>query len=237
MLSSLLMDGHQAGGYLVQVHPLCKLLLSLLIFVYALAVNSFFALVVLFLAVLTVLITAGLARGVLKILPPCLLLGSVMFLLSYYLGSELENAAIFAIRIFILFHVFIMFGATTSTSAFLRSLHSLKLPPQLSMGLLIVFRFVPVLVSEMKTIALSFSLRKRGLRPTPGLVYRGIMVPFIYRLFTLADELTLALHVRGFGCAPRPTSYKPLVAGKKDLLFMTGGFFILGALHLVALML
>jgi len=206
MLSSLITDEYKKQGFLFRINPLGKLFLSLFIFTYSLAVNSAIFQLTLFLVILNLLLVAGLYQPLLKILPLALLVGGSMFTISYYWGSGLENALIFALRLFILFTVFIMFGATTDTSTYLRSLHTLKIPAHLSIGLLITFRFIPVLAVEMQKIALSFSLRKKNSRPSLKTLYRGFMVPFVFRLFTLSDDLALTLHVRGYGSTDHPDS-------------------------------
>lgn len=235
MLHFIINSGTGAQNFLCRINPLCKLLLSFTVFIYSLAVKSFYFQFSVVICVLALLLAAGLGRSVLRILPLCLTIGGTMFLVSFYWGSGLEEAAVFAMRIIILFSVFIMFGATTDTSTFLRSLHTLKIPPHLSMGLLIVFRFIPVLAEEMEKISLSFSLRKKRSRPSAGVWYRGIMVPFIFRLFTLADDLTLALHVRGYNSNPRPTMFKTVTFHKGDALFLALGLLLLPALYLLTM--
>ncbi len=231
MLRSLLMTGSQATGFLSRIHPLSKLFLSLALFSYTLAVRSPYSLAAVYLTLLVFLGGSGLVRPALQMFLPSLLVGAGMFFVSFLLGGTLADASVFALRILIFFQAFIIFGATTSPASFLRSLHALKLPPPLCMGLLIVLRFIPVLAAEMKAIALSYSLRKKANRLSLPLFYRGIMVPFVYRLFTLADDLTLALHVRGFGNNPRPTSFRQVSLHGRDVLFLAAGLLALTALH------
>ncbi len=235
MISSVLADENKNEGFLFRINPLSKLFLSFFIFVYALAVNSSIFQVALLLSIITLLLAAGLLRPLLRIMPLCLFVGSTMFILSFYMGGGVENALIFALRIFILFTVFIMFGGTTDTSTYLRSLHTLKIPVNLSIGLLIAFRFIPVLADEMQKIALSFSLRKKVARPSLKTLYRGYMVPFVFRLFTLSDELTLTLHVRGYGSVERPTMFKNEPFKKSDLLFALSGIALIVAIHITVM--
>lgn len=233
MLSSLLTDEYRKQGFLFRINPLSKLLLSLFIFIYSLTINSAIFQLTLFMAILILLLTAGLYQPLIKIMPLSLLVGGSMLAISYYWGSGLENALIFALRILILFTVFIMFGATTDASTYLRALHTLKIPIHLSIGLLITFRFIPVLAAEMQKIALSFSLRKKNSRPSLKTMYRGFMVPFVFRLFTLSDDLALTLHVRGYGSTERPTMFKNEPFKKSDFLFIFSGCTLIVALHLI----
>jgi len=232
LFSFLLTEKRYAGGYLYKINPFCKLVFSLVILAYCLAIRSFLPLVTMLAFLLIMLLASKLVMAMLRIMLPATMIGASVFLISYLFKSSLEDAAIFAIRIFILFFSFLIFGATTEPSTFIRSLHSLKLPNQLILAMLIVFRFIPVLVEEMKMILLSFSLRKATARMSMGLFYRGIMVPFVFRLFTLADDLALALHVRGYGNRPRPTVFKPVAFSAKDGFFMAGSFIMVAGLHL-----
>ena len=222
----------QEEGFLHRLHPLSKLLLALFIFVYALAVNSPLFQTSLLAVILSFLIISRQLVILARALPPALIIGTIMFFISSSLGSTINDSSVFALRILIMFTVFIFFAATTDPSTYLRSLQALKLPSSLCLALLIAFRFIPLLIDEMQKINLSFSLRKSAGRTRTRNYYRGIMVPFIFRLFTLADDLTLALYVRGYGCIDKPTIFRPVSWKVRDLLFLTTGVIFVLTLHL-----
>lgn len=232
MQGLLTIAADQEEGFLHRLNPLSKLFLALFIFVYALAVNSPLFQIFLSAFILSFLMLCGLTAILVRILPPALLVGTIMFFLSYKLGSSISDSTVFAVRILIMFTVFVFFAATTDASTYLRSLQALKLPSSLCLALLIAFRFIPLLIEEMQKINLSFSLRKPEGRTAMRYYYRGIMVPFIFRLFTLADDLTLALYVRGYGCTDIPTIYRPVTWNIGDLFFLVAGIMFVLVLHL-----
>ena len=58
--------------------------------------------------------------------------------------------------------------------------------------------------------------QKRGFK----VWYRGMVIPFVFRMFSLSDNLSLALHMKGFGTAT-PTVYKPVGIKAADLIFLS----------------
>ncbi|RJX28088.1 MAG: energy-coupling factor transporter transmembrane protein EcfT [Dethiobacter sp.] len=208
------------ANFLQELNPLVKLLVSMLIFIYCLSSARLWPLLIMFLLLLVFLLASGLGRAVLKVLPFGLLIGTSVLAISLLLGSSREGALVSLLRIHYLFISFLLFSATTSPAAFMSALNQLKMPSSLSLGLVIVMRFLPVLSQEMEKIYQSFALRTGNKKKKLSLTYRGIMVPFIFRLFTLSDNLTLALQMRAFESRPALSSYGKVAVKPGDWLFL-----------------
>lgn len=208
------------NSFLIQVHPLVKLLASLLVFIYCLTVKEWLPLAVFLLCFLSFLFFAGLGKSIVRVLPLALLLGGSILVVNFLLGGAGIAGLVSALRIFCFFLSFLLFGATTCPASFMRALNQLKVPSSLSIGMLISLRFVPVLQQEMEKIIQSFSLRLGHRRGEWNLAYRGLMVPFVFKMLTVSDSLTLALQMRAFGTTTQRTNYQEVKIKVTDWLFL-----------------
>jgi len=207
-------------GFLEGINPLVKLLVSSVLFLLSLSTTRVIPLSVMLLLLTAFLVLCGLGRSILRVLPPALFIGGGVLLVSYFMGARIELAVSSGLRILFLFITFLLFGATTRPITLMRSLNHLKIPPELGIGLLIVTRFLPVLYREMEKIIFSFNLRAGHRKKTLSLLYRGLIIPFIFRLFTLSDSITLALQMRAFESRLPTAGYHKVTAGGRDWLFL-----------------
>ncbi len=207
-----------------------KLLVSTILFLFSLSTTRVIPLGIFLFFLLAFLLLCGLGKAVLRVLPWALLIGSGVLAATYLLGGRPELAWGSALRIVFLFVTFLLFGATTRPITLMRSLNQLKIPPELGIGLLIVTRFLPVLYREMEKIILSFNLRAGHRRKSWSLMYRGLLIPFIFRLFTLSDSITLALQMRAFESRPPLSSYQKVSVTLLDWVFLGGSLAVAGVI-------
>ncbi len=155
--------------------------------------------------------------------------GGVMTGISYGLSKDLSGSACSGLHFSVLLlSSFYMFQ--TSPSELLRGLQSCRLPDQLQLAFLVMYRFVDVLREELASICQAGSMidRKRI-----GLIkkgYRCILIPFSYRLLTLSDQLSLSVMSRDFGCQKR-SNYRENPIRFRD----AQGFLLLGLACVVIL--
>ena len=220
----------QKDGFLEGIHPLIKLLVSTILFLFSLSTTRIIPLIILLFFLLTFLILCGLGKAVLRILPLALLIGGGVLAVTYLMGARPELAWRSALRIVFLLVTFLLFGATTRPITLMRSLNQLKIPPELGIGLLIVTRFLPILYREMEKIILSFKLRAGHRKKSWSLMYRGLIIPFIFRLFTLSDSITLALQMRAFESRPPLSSYKKVSVKFVDWVFLGSALAVVGVI-------
>jgi energy-coupling factor transport system permease protein len=95
------------------------------------------------------------------------------------------------------------------------------LPSGLSMALLLVWRFFPLLAADARQMRQAAMLR--GGAAGDGFfqrLHRGLLVPLAFSVIEYADRVTLALELRGFSPATKRTCAKPPQAGREDLIFL-----------------
>lgn len=218
------------AGFLEEINPLVKLLVSTLLFILSLGTTRVVPLGILLLTLALFLTLCGLGRAILRVLPPGLFLGGGVMAVSYYSGCSLDLALSSGLRILFLFIAFLLFGATTRPITLVRALNQLKIPPALGLGLLVVARFLPVLSQEMEKIRLSFNLRAGHRKKSLSLLYRGIIIPFIFRLFTLSDHITLALQMRAFESRLPCAGGREVSTGTRDWLFLGSALSLAGVI-------
>ncbi len=106
-------------------------------------------------------------------------------------------------------------------SAFLSKIHT---PKPVILGLLVVFRFFPTMKAELKSVQLS--MKNRGLTNIVHIVKHPIktceyvLIPFLFRVLMIADQLSVSAVVRGAEAAGIRGSYYGKKVGAYDLTLM-----------------
>lgn len=101
-----------------------------------------------------------------------------------------------------------------------RCMTQLKCPHILTLGMLVVVRFVPMLIGEMRRIL--EAMKTRGVRLTlnPTCFYRAFLIPLIMRLTNISEILALSLETRGFDIRNKNVVvYRPVYFTLRDAVF------------------
>jgi energy-coupling factor transport system permease protein len=101
-----------------------------------------------------------------------------------------------------------------------RSFARLRCPRALTIGILVVVRFFPILAAEMSRVF--EAMKTRGVRMTlnPACVYRAFLIPLTIRLVGISDTLALSLETRAFDLkGENATIYRPVRFTARDGLF------------------
>lgn len=186
---------------LLRPHPLCKLLLALVIMALGFMTWDPKKLVE-FCLLVGFFLCLDLKQSVLWSALRMTLLSLLFFGIALALGNgtEMSLAVALHLELILLLSLFLFLSPV---SELLRGLQSCHAPDSLVLGSLIVFRFVDVLRDELRSIRSAASmLPKSGLSPFQKL-YRCILLPFIYRLFVLSDQLAVSVTSRDFGTTER----------------------------------
>jgi len=206
-------------GLMRRVHPLVKIVCALIIFIACISISKTASLLIYLLIMLGVLAASHLTRVACRILILFAPLTSIIAAVSWIGGNPLEMSLNSGMRVLFIAISIVMFAFTTTPAEFIRSLDE-RAPRSVTLGLMIVLRFVPVFIEEVRKIMQSMRLRggktKRGLRT----YYRGFFVPLIYRIYALSDGIALGLHVRGFRLDGKRTKLHDLSFGKLDFAFL-----------------
>ncbi len=213
------------------LHPIIKLTTTLTIFIYALATPSPVALVLYLLILWVFLLSVGLGSQIRGPLPYVSGVALLVFVLGWMFGGMFETALAAALRFFYLFFSFILFVGSTSPNEFIRAVNQLRLPWKLQVGLLITMRFIPVLKEDMTKIMQSFSLRVSKDKRSIRLMYRALLVPFLFRMMNLSDQVSMNLQMRGFGPTQHHIRYRDVSFSIYDLIFMMTNLAIMGMIR------
>lgn len=116
-----------------------------------------------------------------------------------------------------------------------RCLLQWHVPRGLAMGMLIAVRFTNVLRADIRHIRMA--MRSRGVHFSwhdPGLFFRALVMPLLFRMFSMSDHLANSMETRGFGRKENPSLYHPIDWEKRDTFFLLlllfwlgGGFYLL----------
>ena len=186
---------------LLRLHPVGKMLLALIIMAIGFPcweTGKLLLLCGLVLMLLALDYQVGLVMRVLRVSS----LSVLVSLVAFAIGNSAQAALGAALHLEILLLLSLLMFQTP-VSDLLRGLQSCKVPDDLLLGFMIVFRFIDVLQDELQTIHLASTMLPRGSMSITKRLYRCLMLPFVYRLFVLSDQLTLSVNSRDFGAAKR----------------------------------
>lgn len=204
--------------FLAAINPFLKIGLSIVLIGLALFLDSVAAMAVLVGGVLLWL-------PQLRIPPLVWLYGGlslgVFGLTSIWLLGQRE-AAFSTLRLMAIMLPTPVLALTTPPADLIRALQRVRLPSFLSLSLMLIWRFFPLMQQELQRIWEANLLRGVDLRRRPGQWFSGLVVPLVFQMVAYADEVTVGLQTRGYSpTAPRSSS-KPLGWSRTDTLFCLG---------------
>ena len=127
------------------------------------------------------------------------------------------------LRVAVFVAVSLVFIATTDPTDFALSLvQNLKVPYRFGYGLLISYRFLPLMRRELALIRMAHQVR--GVGGEGGL--RGMLakarryaVPLLASAIRKSERTALAMEAKAFGALPRRTYYRRMAVGARDVAF------------------
>ena len=118
----------------------------------------------------------------------------------------------------------LLFIATTDPTDFALSLvQNLKVPPRFGYGMLVSYRFLPLLRQEYETIRMAHRVRGVGERGgwRGWLVrFRRYAIPLLAAAVRKSERTALAMDARAFGALPRRTYYREMRVRRGDVVFV-----------------
>jgi len=134
-------------------------------------------------------------------------------------GLSVTDAGVPVLRILAIILPTPVLAAATPAGDLVRSLQALRLPPGVVLGVVLIWRFLPLIRQEAERILEANLLRGIDLKRQPKLAFNGLFVPLIFRMVSYADDVTVGLETRGYDpTAPRSVA-TPWVWGWVDGLF------------------
>jgi energy-coupling factor transport system permease protein len=210
------------------LHPLVSIAISVIVLTSGLFMHKhpqifFYILIV---AVLTIL--SGNFFVLLKIIIFFMPLGFIIALISYIITDD-SSQAIMTIYRFAIIGLSVSFTFKMDPTELSRSLNQIGCSRRISLAILVVFSYIPVLRKEIGRM--KEAMKVRGVKWwNPINYYRVLLLPLIIRMIEISDTLALSIETRGFASRGKSSIYKKVYIRKKDviilLLIILGTIFI-----------
>ena len=204
------------SSFLSLINPFLKMGLCLVLISLALFLKHLAAMLALVGGVLLLLLQ-------IRIKPLLLLYGLLTLTMfasfSAWLLGDLPKAAFSTLRLLAMLLPAPVLALTTPPADLIRSLQVARLPSFLTLSLMLIWRFFPLMQQELQRILEANQLRGIDLSRRPGQWFSGLMVPLVFQMVAYADEVTIGLQTRGYSpTAPRSSS-KPIRWQRADTVF------------------
>lgn len=207
---------HPRRNVLSQINPFLKMGLSLVLIGLVLFLKQTPAM---FTLVGGLLLLLSQIRIRLSLLLYVLLSLAVFTLSSAWLLGDWPKAIFSTLRLLAILLPAPALALSTPPADLIRALQAARLPSFLTLSLMLIWRFFPLMQEELQRIWDANRLRGIDLSRRPRQWFAGLMVPLIFQMVTYADEVTIGLQTRGYSPAvPRSTS-KPIRWQFIDTLF------------------
>lgn len=206
----------QQHTFLTQINPLLKIITSITILSIALILHHIWAITALVLPLLLlVLISVRINLKILGYVSISLLLFVVV---STWL-RDFDTSVFSTLRLVAIMLPTPLLASTTSPSDLIRALQATRLPSFLTLSLMLIWRFLPIIQQETQRILEANQLRGVDLKFQPRQWFSSLFIPLIFRIVAYADDVTVGLETRGYDPqAPRSNS-KPLRWQLQDTIF------------------
>jgi len=219
--------------YKNKIHPLIAFVIAIFILVYGLIFARHQYSIIYFAAVYLFCFLFGCHFTCLKVLPMIVIVGGIFGVLTYYVYQDIESTLAMITRFLALFTSLAIL-LTVDTVRMTRALSSIKLSRTITLGMLIALSFIPVLNKELKKVKEAMKTRGAGSLFNPKVFYRALFIPFVTRIVSISDSLSLSIETRGFKLGKVKYSiYKREYLTIYDLIFLS--FIVAGGVLLVVL--
>lgn len=204
------------------VYPLFGFFAALLIFAAGLATAKHVEGMWYLLAVWVWFLLFGYWRSCLIIIP-CAAVVAGIFAGITYLSSRELGATLAAVSRSAAVCLAVLPGLSLPAVKLTRNLSQIHVPRSVTLGMMIVLSFAPLLGKEIKRIREAMRTRGAGSLLNPKVLYRALLVPFAARLVNISDTLSLSVETRGFRTGKVPyTIYHPVKLTARDVIFLLG---------------
>lgn len=209
--------------YKKNFYPLFAVLSALLIMVFGLvsarSINGSYFLIGAFIW----LIIFRCYKQCLKALPMFIVFGGFFALIAYLTSDKNPVSALAMANRFGAVFLAIVPGMSIQAVAMTRNLSAIHTPRGITLGMLIVMSFIPVLTTEIKRVREAMKTRGAGSLLNPKIFYRALLIPLVTRLVDISDTLALSIETRGFTLEKgNYTVYKKENINIYDVLYLLG---------------
>ena len=208
-------------SFKIGIYPLLAIILSCFVFVYGLVMSTDVLVCSIFLGITAfIYLIFGFYKQVLIIIPGLIILGGLFYLGYYLTGNTTISSRAMVNRIGAMF-VAIIPGLSVSATRMSRNLSTLRCPRTITLGMLITMSFIPLLKDEIHKIRWAMKTKGATNLLNPRIFYRAFFYPFIVRIISISDTLSLSIETRGFSLSSKTYSiYKKEYPTIKDLILI-----------------
>lgn len=148
------------------------------------------------------------------------IIGGLFFLIAYLVSNRLDQGLSMINRV-AAFTVGMIPGVSLGTDRLARNMSQIRAPRSLTIGMLIVFSFMPTLLNESRRVKEGMKARGSFTVLNPKILYRAFLIPFITRIVDISDTLSLSIETKGFDLHNKNYSlYKKEYIRFSDILFL-----------------
>lgn len=200
------------------LHPLVSISISVLVLTSGLFMqqSTQIAYYILIIAIITII--SGNYLELLKIFIFVMPLAFIIAFISYIITEDYPGALMTIYR-FAIIGLSVSFTFKMDPTELSRSLNQVGCPRRISLAILVVFSYIPVLRKEIKRV--KEAMKVRGVNWwNPINYYRVLFLPLIIRMIEMSDTLALSIETRGFASKGESSIYKKVYIRKKDVLIL-----------------
>jgi energy-coupling factor transport system permease protein len=212
-------------SFLTRINPLLKIIVTIATISIAFALRDLTA-ASLLVGVLLLLSAIAIQIRLKTIVFATLILILFTAFASWALG-DVRAAVINSLRLIAILLPTPLLSATTPPADLVKALQTVRLPAFLVLGVMLTWRFLPIIHQEVIRIIEANQLRGVDLSRQPRLWFGSLFVPLIFRIVTYADDVTVGLETRGYDPNLPRTQATPLKWRIQDTSFAISAMFIL----------
>lgn len=205
------------------IYPILAVVASITIIVFGLIFCKTVACSYFLIGLFVWLVLFGCGKACLKTIPMFVIIGGLFTWIAYTSsGNDMTTALGMANRFGAIF-LALAPGMSVEPVAMTRSLSAIRTPRAITLGMLIVTSFMPVLKAEIGRVREAMKTRGAGSVLNPKIFYRAFLIPLVTRLVDISDTLALSIETRGFTLGKaKYTVYKKEPIGISDVTFFLG---------------
>lgn len=215
--------GEQFYKYPINIHPLIALLSSSLIFLVGAFTHSF-NLWILLVFIIIIYLFFGFSKIILRFFIHFIFVSGFFFIVYYLYTFDINTSLIHMFKIQLIF-ISIIPSLSFKTKELITVLKQLKVPNQVILGIQIIYKFIPVLKKELKNI--NKARKVRSINFNIKNIYRAFIIPFLYKLSIISDNISLSIETKGFTLDKPKSIYYKIKLDMGSVLFLISILFII----------
>ncbi len=204
------------SSFLQQIDPFLKIGLALILICLSLFLKQIPSMLALIGGVLFLLFQIRIPLGLFIYS----LLSLILFaFFSAWLLGDWSKAIFSSLRLLAILLPTPVLALSTPPADLIRSLQTARLPSFITLSLMLIWRFFPLMQQELARIWEANQLRGIDLKRQPSKWFSGLIVPLVFQMVVYADEVAIGLETRGYSPTASRSNSKPNRWQKEDTFF------------------